>query len=215
MKNLIELVDGYYWPINSLSTLQANKKTLNMDTVLLPLCIKKNVMVQAGGNCGLTVKPFASAFKHVYTFEPDPVNFLCLTLNIDSPNVYKFQCCLGDEHKTIKLDNYSATDSGAYFVGGDGIVPTLLIDDLNLTECDLIMLDVEGYELHALNGAIETIKKYGPVICIEHAACWLERYNTSITEIENLLIDKLGYIYATSFSTGYSTDKIYVKTTDK
>ena len=89
------------------------------------------------------------------------------------------------------------------------------IDDLNLTECDLIMLDVEGYELHALNGAIETIKKYGPVICIEHAACWLERYNTSINEIENLLIDKLGYIYATSFSTAYSTDRIYVKTADK
>jgi hypothetical protein len=41
MKNLIELVDGYYWPINSLNTLQANKETLNMDTVLLPLCVKK------------------------------------------------------------------------------------------------------------------------------------------------------------------------------
>ena len=199
MKNLIELVDGYYWPKSSLNTLQASKETLNMDTVLLPLCIKKNVMVQAGGNCGLTIKPFASVFKHVYTFEPDPVNFLCLTLNVDSPNVYKFQCCLGDEHKTIKLDNYFATDSGAYFVNGDGIIPTLLIDDLNLTECDLIMLDVEGYELHALNGAIETIKKYEPVICIEHAACWLERYNTSIIEIENLLIDKLFFIHLQIF----------------
>ena len=107
------------------------------------------------------------------------------------------------------------SDSGAYFVNGNGNIPTLLIDDLNLTECDLIMLDVEGYELHALNGAIETIKKYGPVICVEHQASWLARYNTNITEIENLLIDKLGYIYATSFNTGYSTDKIYVKTTDK
>lgn len=43
------------------------------------------------------------------------------------------------------------------------------IDDLGLEECDLIHLDIEGYEEKALEGAIETIKKFKPTIVTEHS----------------------------------------------
>jgi hypothetical protein len=54
-----------------------------------------------------------------------------------------------------------------YLVANKGYVPTLRLDDLALHACDLIYLDVEGYELFALQGAKETIAKYKPVIACE------------------------------------------------
>ena len=211
LKDMIQLIEGYYWPIHCLETFEWSKETLGMTEMLVPLCKKTNTLVQAGGNCGLTIKPFCSIFKNIYTFEPDPVNFLCLNLNINDANVYKYQSCIGDKHEMVKMDTIYPSISGAFFVNGSGTVPTLKIDDLNLLECDMIMLDIEGYELKALNGAIETIKKYNPVICIEHCEAWLARYGTSLADIENLLINQLGYTFVNSYVTKYSTDIIYVK----
>lgn len=48
-----------------------------------------------------------------------------------------------------------------------GGIPTFLIDDMQLEHCDLIFLDVEGFELEALKGATETIKKFGPLVMAE------------------------------------------------
>lgn len=42
-----------------------------------------------------------------------------------------------------------------------------MIDDLDLESCDLIQLDVEGYEHEVLTGAIKTIEKFKPTISVE------------------------------------------------
>ena len=67
------------------------------------------------------------------------------------------------------------------------MTPTIIIDNLNLPGCDLIQLDIEGYELKALKGAIETIKKYKPVICVELCESWLNRYENTSEDIYNFL----------------------------
>jgi hypothetical protein len=60
-------------------------------------------------------------------------------------------------------------NTGGWTITADdnGIVPQMMIDDLVLTECDFIWLDIEGYEIFALRGATETIKKFKPVIFAE------------------------------------------------
>ena len=152
---------------------------------------------------------FINYFDTIYTFEPDPVNFYCLCNNVTAPNVYKLQACLGDTQETVKTQQLiridRAHDIGGVHVNGEGFTPTIIIDNLNLKSCDLIQLDIEGYELKALKGAVNTIKKYKPVLCIEFCEKWLNRYQTNSTEILNFLTE-LGYNQVDE----YYVDKIFV-----
>lgn len=65
---------------------------------------------------------------------------------------------------------------------------------MNLQTCDLIQLDLEGYEFNALLGGIETIKRCKPVIVIEDFSAWSKRYDSSLSKIEDLLFS-LGYAF--------------------
>jgi FkbM family methyltransferase len=70
--------------------------------------------------------------------------------------------------------NISYGDDNIFNLGGLGFgddgeeVETITIDSLNLDKCDFIKLDIEGAEPLALSGAMETIKKFHPVILFEH-----------------------------------------------
>ena len=54
-----------------------------------------------------------------------------------------------------------------YLSDEKGYRAVIPIDSLPLSSCDLIQLDIEGYELEALKGAKETIEKFNPVIVVE------------------------------------------------
>jgi FkbM family methyltransferase len=182
-------------------------KVLSQETDLLekvkPFLKGNKVIVQAGGNCGMQVEKFAHFFETVYTFEPDPINFHCLVNNLMFTNVVKFQCCLGNEHKMVSMVTVPNQIGGFYVDPSKGTIPTLRIDDLNLENCDFIQLDVEGYQLFALMGGIDTIKKFKPVICVEHD--WTSRYNVDETELVSFLAN-LGYCKVDR----YTSDYIYV-----
>ena len=163
----------------------------------------KRIMIQAGGNVGFFTKQYADIFELVYTFEPIPVLFHCLNRNIQKDNVFKYQACLGKTHECVSLGRKLANNAGSQNVIGNGIIPTMLIDDLNLPGCDLIQLDLEGYEFYALQGGIETIKKYNPVIVIE--TVWSERYGITLHQVENWL-KNLGYLGVVTFD----ANKVYI-----
>ena len=169
---------------------------------------EKKVVVQAGGNCGFYVKQYAELFELVYTFEPEPLNFYCLTLNVTTPNVLKFQACLGNVHQGLSVGSFMP-DIGSTHVTGAGPIPTMRIDDLALMRCDLIHLDIEGFELNALMGAVDTINKFRPVIALEYYEAWSNRYNTTLADIERFL-ENLGY----EFVLDEQGDRVY-KFTEK
>lgn len=130
---------------------------------------KFDVVIQAGGNCGMYPRLFAQYFKWVYTFEPDPLNFFNLVINNQLDNVVKFQAALGDVHGMIEIHRHSMSNVGMHQVHANpgAHIPQLRIDDLALADCDLIQLDIEGYEIFALKGAVETITKFRPVVVCE------------------------------------------------
>ena len=168
----------------------------------LQFCKKFEVVIQAGGNCGLYPMLLANHFARVYTFEPDPLNFHCLVNNCQRPNIYKFNCALGETNKLLHVFNGNEGNVGCHTVGDDGdkytvkhsFVPTMTIDQLALDQCDLIQLDCEGYEPNIILGAMDTIAKFKPVISLE----------TTNGETE-MLINQFGYVHKLTVG----SDKIF------
>lgn len=128
-----------------------------------------DIVVQAGGNCGMYPRLLSDMFKVVYTFEPEPLNFFCLVNNCQKSNIIKLNAALGDKHSMIRVLLHDNSNVGMHTVEENEtcFIPQLMIDDLHLFKCDLIMLDIEGYEIHALKGAEKTIKNFKPVIFCE------------------------------------------------
>jgi len=194
----LENRDGLWWAKNETACYNFTKKEIDLPEHLMSFVSNKEVIVQAGGNMGWFTQLYAKCFERVYVFEPDNINFLCLTLNNPERHIMKYQACLGDSRNLVNV-TYRDHDRGKNHIDiktnlikmqRNGIrpdkIPTLLIDDLNLDACSFIHLDIEGYEWYALNGAKNTIEKYLPVIAVEEVGHG-DRYNKPFSEIENLL----------------------------
>lgn len=130
---------------------------------------KRGVCVQAGGNIGVYPAHLAQYFERVYTFEPDANNFACLVQNLgkNKVNIIAYQAALAGGDGSVSTEAHELHNCGAIRVVESGPVPRRAIDGLGLSACDLIWLDIEGYELNALKGAEKTIARYRPAVIIE------------------------------------------------
>lgn len=144
----------------------------NLEEALL-LVPGRKVVIQAGAELGLFPKRLAEEFKFVYTFEPDPDLFMKAARTAPERNILRYQAALGFDRKPIALSSRRrdssgrASHEGLTHVTGSGHIPTMRIDDLSLEVCDLIYLDIEGFELLALQGGQKTISRCKPVIGVE------------------------------------------------
>lgn len=178
---------GLLWPASDVGGPAVMISSAHALASIYQHCRGFKVAVQAGGHCGVWAEAMGRRFGAVYTFEPDPMNFRCLCANAPAENVFKFNAALDTVHHGVDLLR-RPENTGAHRIDGAGAIPALMIDDLNLSACDLICLDVEGYEMRALYGAQNTIERHRPVIVIEDKGCseaygvkagetpaWLER----------------------------------------
>ena len=149
---------------------------------------RHSVCVQAGGNLGYWPNAFSDIFDEVHTFEPDPECFFCLDHNCSKPNIFKYNCGLSDRSHYIDIEKPSLKHVGLNRVkpNAEGSIPTRTIDSLELKACDLIQLDVEGFEYFALKGAEQTILKYKPILAIEIAQHGND-YGVDDSELYNLI----------------------------
>jgi FkbM family methyltransferase len=150
-------------------------------------CTKHRTAVQAGGNIGAWPKRMAEVFDRVYTFEPEPISLACLEKNVPA-NVIVSGAALGESDGFCAIDRQSL---GSHRVIDGHDIPMTRIDALHLTDVDLIQLDVEGYEWHALAGAIDTIRRCTPLIQVE-LRNFTEAYGLNDAAVRDLL-QSLGY----------------------
>jgi FkbM family methyltransferase len=153
--------------------LKWSRKDLGNIDEALKVTKGRSVAAQAGGNLGIFPKYLSRFFKHVYAFEPEPELFEVMCANAPERNIVKFQAALGCDRNLVGIsrkrrqNDGGTSHEGIAHVSGAGSIPTLLLDDLSLPVCDLLCLDVEGYELYALRGAAETIRRCRPTILCE------------------------------------------------
>lgn len=128
-----------------------------------------DTVVTGGTCCGMYVRFYSSMFKRVIAFEADPLSFFCMSLNAPSDNVVKLNVAMGAKNGIVGLNRTYGSNIGMNTVGepNEFRIPMITIDNLALDACDLLQLDVEGYEKDIIKGAKNTIKKFKPVIIAE------------------------------------------------
>ena len=114
----------------------------------------------------------------VYTFEPLPQNFKEILKNIrlnglKKDSIKAFNVALGNANK-IAIISYSGEMANNINKGKKIKTTFRTLDSYNL-KADLLRIDVEGFEIEVLEGAIKTIKKYHPRIIIETHSRALEK----------------------------------------
>jgi len=167
--------------------------------VLLPHIKKDAVVIDAGALYGDHTIAYAKQayLGKVMAFEPNIKAFECLQHNMKNlPNVTAFNCGLGDESKKVSfggvLDNV-----GASWLVPDvfGSTPIITLDSLHLHKCDFLKLDIEGFELFALKGAVETIRRCSPTIVVEINHGALSRNNVTASDVF-VFLHTLGYTFS-------------------
>jgi FkbM family methyltransferase len=157
--------DGFWWPANDDWCWRVIHQELpDLDGAIAFAKVRK-VAVQAGGNVGVWASHLAKQFERVFTVEPDATNYECLCRNVPV-NVDHRRAGFGAAPGSISMVNVTG-NAGAHYVSGDGDIPIITVDSLQLDACDLLCLDIEGSEPLALRGAEQTIRKFRPVIMFE------------------------------------------------
>lgn len=141
-----------------------------------------DVVLDAGANLGFHTVNMSKKCKHVYAFEPQRMMYNLLSTNIlfsdSTHNVTQYRLGLGDKEEIVKmqpLKNFDEKD-GVHNFGGRGIskddqgdetINVIAFDSLNL-DVDVVKMDIQGYELFALKGMMNTVKRCLPWILVEN-----------------------------------------------
>ncbi len=168
--------------------------------------------LDVGSNIGFWSKQLAEKFKHIYAFEPHPDNNECYKKNLnDYKNYTLYENAVSnvsnkilnlyvseDECGNASLNNFGViegtTDKKINIVDLKTIpVKVEKIDDYNLKDIGFIKVDCQNHEQEVVEGAIQTIDKYSPVLCLE-----LPIRNQKEIDYRNNMIEylkKYNYIY--------------------
>jgi FkbM family methyltransferase len=151
-----------------------------------------SVAVDGGANIGTLTRAMLDAGAKVLAFEPNSQAYECLVHNC--PQAITFQAGLNCERGYAIMNRQDNAGASYLSVGGMGDAAVILrvLDEYELSQCDLIKLDIEGYELKALQGARVTIELFHPVLILEINRGALERAGDSPEAIFEFLEDK-GY----------------------
>ena len=151
------------------------------------------VFVDVGGNIGTFLCQFLDKCERVIVFEPMPALAHVIRRSIEfnkDHKIFLIDKAAGDKDgKVLMQDNNNSRVTTTEYPGDIVEIEITTLDKelALLQKVDFIKIDVEGYEIHVLNGAKELIKKFRPVLLIEVHPMYLEHYNEPVSDIMTFL----------------------------
>lgn len=171
------------------------------------------VIVDGGANAGFFSVPVAHRTRdrdiRIVAFEPQRQLFQALggSLALNGyDHVYLHNCGLGSEpgiaelppidysvHQdfgTVSFEQVTAAEENGWMA--QHVVDVTSIDAMDLPRLDFLKLDVEGYEVPALTGALYTIQQHRPWIWVEYFITGVEpicQALSSVPDYDSYIVD--------------------------
>lgn len=176
-------INGLWWPDDVGDRWRHSLRHVQSLEYILQRCRRKRTAIQAGGNVGIWPRRmYLAGFQRVITFEPDAISRACLEKNVP-PGVSVRHEALGSAPGRCAIARKSL---GSHRVVDGDDVDVVTVDSLDLRDVDLLQLDLEGYELHALRGAQLTLDRCRPMVQVELAG-FTAKYGASDVDVFDLL----------------------------
>ena len=165
---------------------------------LYPLVKSQFIVIDVGANVGETMLNFAfmvGSKGKVFAFEPVPSSFQKLLMNLslnEFTNVIAENLAISDKAEVLYFDPATYYNSGGIFMKKGHSenmlsVKAVMLDDYvnsnNFEKINLIKIDVEGFELNVLKGAVQSCHKFKPILFIEVNDDNLQRQGASESEL--------------------------------
>ncbi|NVK51424.1 MAG: FkbM family methyltransferase [Flavobacteriaceae bacterium] len=138
---------------------------------------KPTVIFDCGANIGFVSYQFYKRFpsSHIYAFEPNPDIFSKLHKNTRKEQIKTFQVGVGNSESKIEFYKNNNSGTSSFFEPNEFHlanlarkykkvkVPVISIDSFcvknSINEISILKLDIEGYELKALEGCEKMLEK--------------------------------------------------------
>jgi FkbM family methyltransferase len=151
----------------------------------MPYVKQFRTYIDIGAHDGDTCIDLVNTFQRVYAFEPNPESIKAIP-----DTIKKFPFALGNKKEelvlTIPDNGYNNNKHGSIVRHQSGIrqysVSVKTLDGFEFKEVDLIKIDVEGMELQVLEGSMQTLMKWRPVVLFENKR---SRYNKKLVDFFN------------------------------
>ena len=170
--------------------------------------LKKNShAIDVGANAGFYSLYFSNYFDHVHAFEPHPISFSLLEINIKycnpKQNITAYNYGLSSKEGMAKL--YDFKEKAASCATFEKKIVTKNANGVHFFKCNLkslkeedfrdkkvgfLKIDVEKHELEVLKGAEMFIRNQTPVILIEDWKSKNKKKSDAIKFLENLGYNK-------------------------
>jgi FkbM family methyltransferase len=164
------------------------------------------VVLDIGSNIGDTLLNLAKRNPNGKSIGFEPVPFLYqraktnLELN-DFPNIELHNLAISDKNGCLYFDIPKNRNSGSISMVNKPTatsteVKAISLDTFvkvnNIKKVDLVKIDVEGFEMNVLMGALQTIKYHKPILFVEVIDDYLVRSNSTASHLIKFIKD-LGY----------------------
>jgi FkbM family methyltransferase len=213
---MLESGSKYQWEVNdprtAVACLVATGIYEPIETKILQHIAKRSkVVVDIGANVGYYTVELAKLLEtsgELLSFEPVEATFSQLNKNVElnqlENKVKTFQLGLSNSitETNIFLPRISGSSAASLrnlhpeeeFESQIIKISTLdyVVGSLGITDCNLIKIDVEGGELQVIEGGIETISKFKPIVFAELLRKWSKAFSYNPNSVLFLLQD-LGY----------------------
>lgn len=173
----------HHYVLYNIKCLLPQPQVYNLDPEpinMMLLMFEGKTCYDIGAHMGYTSLILSRNFENVYAFEPSSI-YKKLKKNASAnKKIHTLNIAIGDHDGKLVMEKREVPWQTEQLVADGGAIKDVWgkliekvernckkVDSLDIPKPDFMKIDVEGFELDVINGALETIRKYRPSIFIE------------------------------------------------